>query len=77
MIAAYPAAQFFAAPVLGSLADYWGRKPVLIVSQAGTVLSWLLFMVAYWVDDGLYASTKEKRTAQGPKPNAATIALND
>ncbi len=53
LIAAYPAAQFFAAPVLGSLADYWGRKPVLIVSQAGTVLSWLLFMVAYWVDDGL------------------------
>lgn len=52
LIAAYPAAQFFAAPILGSLADYLGRKPVLIVSQAGTVLSWVLFMVAYWVDGG-------------------------
>ena len=35
LIAAYPAAQFFAAPILGSLADHRGRRPILLISQAG------------------------------------------
>ncbi len=48
LIAAYPAAQFFAAPILGSLADHQGRRPILLVSQAGTVASWVLFGVAYF-----------------------------
>ncbi len=48
LIAAYPAAQFFAAPILGSLADNRGRRPVLVVSQAGTLASWVLFAVAYF-----------------------------
>lgn len=52
LIAAYPAAQFFAAPILGSIADHAGRRPVLLVSQAGTLLSWLLFASAYFVGDG-------------------------
>ncbi len=50
LIAAYPAAQFFAAPLLGSIADNRGRKPVLIASQAGTLLSWILFGAAWFVD---------------------------
>ncbi len=50
LIAAYPAAQFFAAPVLGSLADSRGRRPVLLLSQAGTLASWLVFAAAYFVD---------------------------
>ncbi|MDH3683094.1 MAG: MFS transporter [Acidimicrobiia bacterium] len=50
LIAAYPAAQFFAAPVLGSLADSRGRRPVLLLSQAGTLVSWLVFAAAYFVD---------------------------
>ncbi len=49
LIAAYPAAQFFAAPVLGSLADHRGRRPILLVSQAGTLASWVLFGLAYFV----------------------------
>ncbi|MEM7274462.1 MAG: MFS transporter [Actinomycetota bacterium] len=49
LIAAYPAAQFFAAPILGSLADHRGRRPILLVSQAGTLLSWVLFAAAYAV----------------------------
>ncbi len=48
LIAAYPAAQFFAAPILGSLADNRGRRPILLVSQAGTLASWVLFAVAYF-----------------------------
>jgi DHA1 family tetracycline resistance protein-like MFS transporter len=52
LIAAYPFAQFFAAPILGSLADHLGRRPVLIVSQAGTLVSWVFFAAAWFVGDG-------------------------
>ncbi|MEK9164741.1 MAG: MFS transporter, partial [Chloroflexota bacterium] len=34
----YFTAQFFASPVLGRLSDRFGRRPVLILSQAGTLL---------------------------------------
>lgn len=40
------AAQFIAAPWLGRLSDKYGRKPVLIVSQMGTVLAFILFIFA-------------------------------
>jgi DHA1 family tetracycline resistance protein-like MFS transporter len=40
------AAQFLAAPWLGRLSDRHGRRPVLIVSQIGTVLAFLLFIFA-------------------------------
>ena len=40
------AAQFLAAPWLGRLSDRLGRKPVLIGSQIGTVLAFLLFIFA-------------------------------
>ena len=50
LIAAYPAAQFFAAPVLGSLADGRGRRPILLLSQAGTLAAWVIFAAAWFVD---------------------------
>jgi len=40
------AAQFLAAPWLGRLSDRHGRRPVLIVSQIGTVLAFMLFILA-------------------------------
>jgi MFS transporter, DHA1 family, tetracycline resistance protein len=40
--ATYPMLQFFAAPVLGRLSDRYGRKPVLLVSQVGTFLGFLV-----------------------------------
>ncbi len=53
LIAAYPAAQFFAAPILGGLADHRGRRPILLVSQAGTLASWVLFGAAYFFTDSV------------------------
>ncbi len=43
LIAAYPIAQFFGAPVLGTLSDRYGRKPLLQASLFGTMLGYLLF----------------------------------
>ncbi len=34
----YSIAQFLATPVIGKLSDRWGRKPLLILSLAGTVV---------------------------------------
>lgn len=39
-------AQFLAAPWLGSLSDRFGRRPVLLVSQMGTVLAFVIFIFA-------------------------------
>jgi len=51
---AFFAAQFIAAPVLGRLSDRFGRRPVLMVSQLGTTLSFILFLFAdqigVWLD---------------------------
>lgn len=41
---AYFGALFFAAPWLGRLSDLHGRRPVLLASQAGTVISFIMFI---------------------------------
>ena len=43
--AAYPLAQFLAAPILGQLSDKYGRKKVLIISILGTALGYVLFAI--------------------------------
>jgi len=40
--AAYPLMQFIAAPTLGWLSDRYGRKPILVASQLGTLAGFLL-----------------------------------
>ena len=42
LLSSYSLAQFFAAPILGQLSDKIGRKPVLIFSKFGTILSYLI-----------------------------------
>ncbi|OIP71184.1 MAG: MFS transporter [Oscillatoriales cyanobacterium CG2_30_44_21] len=42
LFAIYSIAQFFATPVIGKLSDRFGRKPLLIISLAGTVIANLL-----------------------------------
>lgn len=47
LLAAYSLFQFIGAPLLGSLSDVYGRKPLLILSHTGTLLSWVVFASAY------------------------------
>ena len=44
--ATYPFMQFIGAPILGRLSDRYGRKPVLLVSQLGTFLGFILLGLA-------------------------------
>jgi len=46
LTAMYPLAQFFGAPVLGRLSDRFGRKPILLISIAGTVLGFVVLATA-------------------------------
>ena len=41
--AAYPLGRFFSTPILGELSDRYGRRPLLMVSIAGTVLANIVF----------------------------------
>lgn len=43
MTAAFSAAQFLAAPLLGSLSDVYGRRPILLVSLFGSIVGYLMF----------------------------------
>ena len=45
LIAAYPLAQFFGSPILGTLSDKYGRKKLLSLSLVGTIFGYLLFAV--------------------------------
>lgn len=49
--ATYPAMQFIGAPFLGRLSDRFGRKPILMVSQLGTLIGFLVlgFSSALWM----------------------------
>src|SRR5829696_6936993 len=47
----YAAAQFVAAPLLGKLGDMYGRRPVLLVSLAGSAVGYIIFGIggALWI----------------------------
>lgn len=40
LMASYSFAQFIASPLLGSLSDKYGRRPILILSKLGTVIAY-------------------------------------
>lgn len=46
LTASYAAAQFIGAPLLGRWSDRYGRRPLLLVSIAGTILGFVLLAVA-------------------------------
>lgn len=39
LLTAFAVSQFISTPILGRLSDHWGRKPLLVISLAGTVLA--------------------------------------
>lgn len=45
----YPAFQLVGAPLLGKWSDSIGRKRVLLISQIGTFLAWLVFIIALFL----------------------------
>lgn len=46
VVALFYLAQFIGSPIMGQLSDKFGRRPVLIWSQVGTILSFVLFLLA-------------------------------
>lgn len=47
MGATYSAFQLIGAPILGRWSDRFGRKKILLLSQLGTLLSWIIFLIAF------------------------------
>ncbi len=49
MGATYSVFQLIGAPILGKWSDQYGRRKILLLSQAGTLLSWLIFLTALYL----------------------------
>jgi MFS family permease len=47
--ATYPAFQLLGAPILGKWSDIFGRRKILLLSQCGTLLSWIIFLSALFL----------------------------
>jgi len=43
LAATYSLTQFLAAPTLGRASDRWGRRPILMLSLAGSAVAWTIF----------------------------------
>ncbi len=52
MGAVYSIFQFIFAPILGKWSDRVGRRPVLLISQAGTLVGFLVLFVAHYFETG-------------------------
>ena len=55
LVALWAAMQFLASPVIGSLSDRFGRRPVILVSVAGMAVDWMLMALApnlWWLAVG-------------------------
>lgn len=49
LAAIYPAFQLIGAPLLGKWSDAIGRKKVLLISNGGTFIGWVIFLIALLV----------------------------
>lgn len=47
LFASFSVSQLVASPILGDLSDRWGRRPVLIFSLLGTVVSFVMLALAH------------------------------
>ena len=67
--------QFLASPLLGSLSDRFGRRPVLLISSAGLGLDYVLMAVApnvSWLFVGRLISGVSAATLPPPAPTSPT-----
>jgi MFS family permease len=48
--ATYSVFQLIGSPLLGSWSDKFGRRPILFLSQFGTLVSWIVFLFAFFLD---------------------------
>src|ERR671918_278158 len=48
LAATYSAFQLIGAPILGKWSDTYGRKKVLLLSNAGTLIGWIFFVFALY-----------------------------
>src|SRR5918993_2997434 len=46
LAATYPAFQLIGSPILGRWSDIYGRRKVLLLSNVGTAIGWILFVIA-------------------------------
>ncbi|MFL6407046.1 MAG: MFS transporter [Nitrososphaeraceae archaeon] len=49
LAATYPAFQLIGSPILGKWSDTYGRKKILLLSNIGTSIGWLLFLFALFL----------------------------
>src|SRR5919112_6798297 len=49
LAAIYPTFQLIGAPILGRWSDTFGRKKILLLSNGGTLIGWLIFLSALFL----------------------------
>ena len=55
LAATYPAFQLIGSPILGKLSDTYGRKKILLLSNVGTSIGWLLFLFALFLPSNTFS----------------------
>lgn len=61
----YSICQFIGAPILGSLSDKYGRKPILVISQLGSAAGYLMLGFAPWAGAATLALVYASRVIDG------------
>jgi MFS transporter, DHA1 family, tetracycline resistance protein len=54
LAATYPAFQLIGSPILGKWSDTYGRKKILLLSNVGTSIGWLLFLFALFLPSNTF-----------------------
>ena len=64
MGATYSAFQLIGAPILGRWSDRYGRRKILLVSQLGTLISWVIFLTAFFLPVSTISDVDSKLLGQ-------------